>query len=111
MSQKISLIAQARQQLSLAAHAPSGRSAKTIFGGHERMLRQTVIALCARRELEEHNNPGEATLHVIQGHIRLIAGSTVWEGLPGDFLIVPTARHSVQAVEDSAFVLTVVKTV
>lgn len=109
MSQKISLIAQARQELKLAADAPSGRSAKTVFGGHERTLRQTVIALSAGRALEEHNNPGEATVQVISGHIRLRAGDVVWEGLPGDLLIVPAERHAVEAVDDSAFVLTVVK--
>lgn len=110
MSQKISLIAQARQELTQAAGAASGRSAKTVYGGHEHALRQTVIALLAEQRLEEHNNPGEATVQVISGHIRLIAGDTVWEGLPGDHLIVPQARHSVEAVEDSAILLTVVKT-
>lgn len=109
MSQKISLIAQARRELKLAADAASGRSAKTVYGGHERALRQTVVGLIAGRRMEEHNNPGEATMHVIQGHLRLHSGDTVWEGLPGDFLIVPQARHWVEAVDDSAFVLTVVK--
>ena len=111
MSQKISLVAQARQELKLAADAPSGRSAKTVYGGHEKSLRQTVIALLAGRDLEEHNNPGEATVHVISGHIRLRSGDVVWEGLPGDLLIVPDGRHAVEAVDDSAFVLTVVKAV
>lgn len=111
MSQKISLVAQARQELKLAVDAPSGRSAKTVYGGHERSLRQTVIALRAGRDLEEHNNPGEATVHVISGHIRLRAGDVVWEGLPGDLLIVPPERHAVEAVDDSTFLLTVVKRV
>ncbi|GAA3752089.1 cupin domain-containing protein [Microbacterium kribbense] len=109
MSQKLSLIAQARHQLRLAADADSGRSAKTIHGGHERALRQTVIALIGQHRLEEHNNPGEATINVIQGHIRLVSGTTVWEGLPGDFLIVPPGRNAIEAVDDSAFLLTVVK--
>ena len=33
-----------------------------------------------------------------------------WEGMAGDLVIVPQDRHSVEAVEDSAFVLTVAKT-
>lgn len=109
MPQKLSLIAQARQQLKLAAEAPSGRSAKTIYGGHECALRQTVVALVSGRRLEEHNSPGESTVHVISGHVQLQTGDATWEGSPGDFLIVPQARHAIEATEDSAFLLTVVK--
>src|SRR5665648_214165 len=46
---KLSLIAQARNEIEAARRAPSGRSAKTVHGGHEKVLRQTVIALCAGR--------------------------------------------------------------
>ena len=45
--QKTSLDALAHRQLELAAAAPSGRSAHTVYGGHEHVLRQTVIALIA----------------------------------------------------------------
>lgn len=111
MTQKLSLVAQSRQQLELAAAAASGRSAKTVYGGHERGLRQTVIALLQGRKLDEHDNPGEATVHVLHGRIRLHSGDVVWEGLPGDLLIVPQARHWVEALVDSAFLLSVVKSV
>ena len=49
--QKMSLQALARSQLELAAGAPSGRSAHTVYGGHEQVLRQTVIALTAGTSL------------------------------------------------------------
>ena len=42
---KSSLTALAREQLELAKAAPSGRASKTVYGGHEHTLRQTVIAL------------------------------------------------------------------
>ena len=45
--QKISLQALARTQLELAAAASSGRSAQTVYGGHEQVLRQTLIAMTA----------------------------------------------------------------
>jgi quercetin dioxygenase-like cupin family protein len=80
-----------------------------VYGGHEHVLRQTLIALVASHKLDEHDNPGEATLHVLHGRVRLTAGDVSWEGSPGDLLIVPAARHSLDALEDSAVLLTVAK--
>lgn len=107
--EKSSLTALARQQLKLAKQASSGRSAQTVYGGHEHTLRQTLIALAAGRTLDEHSNPGEATVHVINGRVRLAAGDTSWEGSPGDLLVVPPAVHRLEALEDSAILLTVAK--
>ncbi|CAM2778424.1 cupin domain-containing protein [Prescottella defluvii] len=106
---KTSLTALARQQLKLAATSSSGRSSQTVYGGHQRSLRQTVIALGAGRSLAEHDSPGEATLIVLSGKLALICGEDSWKGSTGDMLIVPAARHSVEALEDVAFLLTVAK--
>jgi quercetin dioxygenase-like cupin family protein len=107
--EKSSLTALAREQLKLARQAPSGRSADTVYGGHEHRLRQTVIALVAGRALGEHENPGEATVHVLAGRVRLNGNGHGWEGSPGDLLVVPSARHSLEAIEDSVVLLTVAK--
>jgi len=107
--QKITLLALARHQLETALAAPSGRSAHTVYGGHEHVLRQTLVALRAGSVLQEHENPGEATLHVLRGRVTLAAGETVWNGLAGDLIIVPDARHAVEAIEDSVVLLTVAK--
>jgi quercetin dioxygenase-like cupin family protein len=108
--QKFSLDAIAREQAKRASAASSGRSAETVFGGHEHVLRQTVIALTAGSALDEHENPGEATIQVLRGRVRLTAGQITWEGRTGDLLVVPDARHALAATEDSAILLTVSKT-
>ena len=78
--EKSSLTALAREQLELARGASSGRSSRTVYGGHEHVLRQTMIALAAGQKLDEHENPGEATVHVLQGRVKLVTNSTAWEG-------------------------------
>jgi quercetin dioxygenase-like cupin family protein len=107
--QKSSLTALARQQLELARAASSGRSSSTVYGGHEHQLRQTMIALTAGQMLNEHENPGEATVHVLHGRVRLGAGETSWDGSPGDLLVVPDSRHTLQALEEAVVLLTVAK--
>ncbi len=107
--QKMSLDALAREHASRAASNSTGRSSTTVFGGHERVLRQTVIALAAGRSMSEHRNPGEATVLVLQGRIRLVAADDVWDGRTGDLIIVPAARHGIEAVENSVILLTVAK--
>lgn len=107
--QKSSLIALARHELAQALDAPSGRSSSTVFGGHEHQLRQTLIALRAGESLAEHENPGEATLQVLVGRVLLRSGDVSWNGSVGDLMIMPDGRHSVDAVEDSVMLLTVVK--
>ncbi|MFZ3453638.1 cupin domain-containing protein [Arthrobacter sp. 7Tela_A1] len=107
--EKKSLTALVRNHLETARQASSGRSSATVYGGHEHILRQTVITLAAGFVLDEHENPGEATVMVLKGRLSLSSEGTDWEGSAGDLLIVPQARHAVTALEDSAFLLTVAK--
>ena len=65
--QKLSLDALAREQLEAARRTTAGRAARSVFGGHEHVMRQTVIALCGGQQLAEHDNPGEATVYVLRG--------------------------------------------
>lgn len=106
---KQSLIALARTELESALAAASGRAAKTVYGGHEHHLRQTVISLKAGTGLDEHANPGEATLYVLSGRVRLSSGADSWEGMAGDLLVIPQAPHALTALENSSVLLTVAK--
>ena len=101
-----SLIALAREQLEAAREASSGRSARTVYGGQEHALRQTLIAITAGRMLDEHENPGEATVQVLQGRVKLVAGDIVRKGAAGHLIVVPDRRHTLEAEEDSAVLLT-----
>jgi hypothetical protein len=63
----------ARQQMKLAATAGGRQTADTVHGGHEKVMRQTVIGMVAGARLAEHENPGEATVLVLRGRVRLSA--------------------------------------
>lgn len=98
----------ADDHLATAREHGSGRSAVTVHGGREHHLRQTLIALAGGRSLGEHESPGEATLQVLRGRVRLQAGDAgTWEGGPGDYVLIPGCRHDLEAIEDAVVLLTV----
>lgn len=102
---KFSLDALARKHTAAAATAGNHRSAETVVGGHEHVMRQTLISLTAGSELSEHDNPGEATLLVVAGRVRLTCGDESWEGRHLDLIDIPPNRHSLAALEDSTVLL------
>lgn len=106
---KLSLVALARHELEAARRASAGRSAKTVHGGHEKVLRQTVVALLAGRSTDQWDSPGEATVQVIAGRVQVVSDRATWEGSPGDLILVPRERAAIRALEDSAVLLTVAK--
>jgi hypothetical protein len=79
---KVSLTALARQHLAAAHDAHSGRSAHTVYGGHQHTLRQTLIALTAGTSLDDHESPGEATPQVLHGRVCLTSPDTSWMAAP-----------------------------
>jgi len=95
------------EHLAAARASSSGRSAVTVFGGHEHDLRQTLIALRAGAKLHEHDAPDEATLQVLVGDVRLAAASGQWDGGAGGYLVIPQERHELEALSDAVVLLTV----
>jgi quercetin dioxygenase-like cupin family protein len=78
-----SLNTAAREQMHLARESTSGRAVRTILGGPGSALRHTVVALTAGTTLAEHENPGEATVLVLDGRVRLVAAQSDVVGAKG----------------------------
>ena len=104
-----SLTGLADDHLRRARAGTAGRSAHTLYGGHEHHLRQTLIALLGGQGLGEHESPGEATLQVVRGRVRLVAGTASQELEEGQLVVIPPTRHALEAHEDSVVLLTTVK--
>lgn len=107
--QIVNLETASEELLSTARSARARRAASTLYGGRDMILRQTAIALLADAELAEHDSPLEATLHVLHGRIVLRGNDREWELPAGDLIPIPPERHSVRALEDSVFLLTVIR--
>jgi quercetin dioxygenase-like cupin family protein len=75
--EKLSLDALARELIKAATAAPAGRASRTVYGGHEHVLRQTLISLTAGASMSEHEDPGEATVHCYRvGYALLLTPSS-----------------------------------
>lgn len=88
-----------------AQRAASGRAAETVVSGS--VQRSTVIALTTDAEMAEHDSPPAAVVHVISGRVRMHTNDEEWVLGAGQVAPVPSRRHGVQALEDSALLLTV----
>lgn len=99
----------AAAELAAAKEASAGRAARTLHGGRHHALRQTVVALRDGAALDDHESPGEATLQVLQGRVRLTAPDGDVEAGRGELVVIPPTRHGLVALEDAAVLLTVVK--
>jgi quercetin dioxygenase-like cupin family protein len=83
----------------------AGRDGVTLVKTPE--LRVVLEVLGAGTVLAEHRAPGPMTLHLMQGQLRFRAGDEVLYLQPGELLAIPDrGPHSVEAVTDSAFLLT-----
>ncbi len=69
-----------------------------------------LIAIQGGHRIEEHHNPGRVSVHTVDGHIRMHAANQTFDLPKGHVLVLDRAvRHDVEAVEDSAFLLTVAR--
>lgn len=105
---KHSLDALARELLDGAGRSSAGRAATTVVGGHEHVMRQTLVALTTGSTLSDHENPGEATVYVVIGRVEVTAGDEAWQARNGDLVEIPPIRHGLRALENSVVLLTAV---
>jgi quercetin dioxygenase-like cupin family protein len=97
----ISAIDQARK-------AENGRHAELLI--HDGPLRQTVIALQQGVRLAEHNSPPAASVQVIRGRVK-VTGEEPVVVETGFVEALTHHRHSIEALDDSVFLLTTVTSV
>jgi quercetin dioxygenase-like cupin family protein len=71
-------------------------------------LRLVLVNLAAGQALKEHSAPGGITIHCVTGAIAVQAGDDHVQLGPGELVAMePGVRHSVEASEQSAFLLTI----
>lgn len=92
-----------------ASQAANGRTARMLYGGPTSTLTQTVIAMREGSRLAEHESPGEATMLVLRGRLRVSTASGAGDATEGELLVLPTEVHAVEALTDAAFLLTAAK--
>jgi quercetin dioxygenase-like cupin family protein len=99
-------IARELEQLHREAGWQSGQNAKTLvkYGG----LQIVLIALKAHSRIPEHHTEGHISIQTVVGHIRVRAQGRSFELRSGGLLALDQGLpHDVEAVEESAFLLTI----
>ncbi|MCW2133287.1 cupin [Arthrobacter sp. VKM Ac-2550] len=96
----------AKEHLAAAMEATHGRSAAMV--AQDGPLRQTVLALRAGAALGEHNAPLAASIYVLEGSVTVVSAGGRLVVNENQLEIIPQERHSVEANEDSVFLLTAV---
>ena len=106
MDAPIDLHTCAGELLEKATSEPAGRAGRTLAHPVDG-LRQTVIALRGGADLAEHESPGAASLLVLQGRVRLVAGEKSISLAAHQIAPIPNRRHSLHADENSVVLLSV----
>lgn len=69
------------------------------------------MVMPAGKVLSEHKAPGEIVVHCLEGKIAFTTMGKTETLEPGTILNLPTGElHSVESIEDSSFLLTIVPT-
>ncbi|HYN09778.1 MAG TPA: cupin domain-containing protein [Vicinamibacterales bacterium] len=84
----------------------TGQNARTLIKYDD--FRVVLIALRAKARMQEHKAEGRITAHVLSGHIQLRASGRTFSLRPGGLLALDQGvPHDVEALEESAFLLTI----
>jgi quercetin dioxygenase-like cupin family protein len=86
--------------------ATGGRAAKTLAKSDR--LRVTLVLLQGGVTLDPQASAGGASLHVLEGRLRVQADTRVLEARPGDLVVLgENLRQPITAEEEAAFLVTV----
>jgi quercetin dioxygenase-like cupin family protein len=95
-----------RRQPHYGTSVPSGRTLLK-----EPDLRIVLMALKAGGRMEEHHASGPISVQVLEGHVRMHLPDGAVDVPSGRILTLePRIPHDVEALEDSAFLLTIGRT-
>ncbi len=95
--------------LERAGESQNGRATQLVHTAPDVGLAQVLLAICAGRELADHENPGEATLQGIAGRAQLSAGGDILTISAGELVVIPRRRHALVAEEDFVGLLTIAR--
>ncbi len=85
---------------------PAGLFAKTLFKKHD--FRAVLICMQNSARMKEHHADGTISIHVIRGHLCVWVNGHPHEVPLGSlFTLAASIRHNVDAIGDSAFLLTI----
>ena len=84
----------------------TGQNARTLIKYDD--FRVVLVALAAKARMQEHKAQGRISVHVLSGHIQLRASGRTFSLRPGGLLALDQGvPHDVEALEESAFLLTI----
>jgi len=84
----------------------SGHFAKTLFKKHD--FRVVLITMENAAKMKEHHADGTISVHVLKGKIRFTVHGKPHDLKAGNLITLGASiRHEVEALEDSAFLLTI----
>jgi quercetin dioxygenase-like cupin family protein len=85
---------------------PAGHYAKTLFKKHD--FRVLLITMEPGAQMKEHHTDGTISVQVLKGKVRMTVGGKPYDLTAGNlFTLAASIRHDVEAVDDSAFLLTI----
>ncbi len=84
----------------------AGQYARTLFKKHD--LRIVLITMERGAHMKEHHADGTISVQVLNGKLRMNVGNRPYELTAGNlFTLAASIRHDVEALDDSAFLLTI----
>ncbi len=94
------------QQLKSEPAWQSGRNAKTMVNYPD--FRLVLMVVKAKTRIEKHQADGRISVQTLAGHIRMRVAGNEFDFPVGHLLALDhEIRHDVEALEDSAFLLTI----